>query len=129
MIAIVSPSVSFLDSLEFLLVDHQPTMKFRSMQDAKAFVDQSSPGSVTLIVDHHPPFVECERISHGLRPASRMLVLLVNETLRREELAYLQQYAADEILQKQSRQFADELTAVLASQRTSGPTIQGAPVR
>ncbi len=114
MIAIVSPSVSFLDSLEFLLADRYPNRKFRSFHDARAFVEASAPGTVTMVVDHHPPFADCERICHATRAICLNLVLLVNENLRPQELAYLQQYAADMILQKQSRQFVDDLMAALA---------------
>lgn len=114
MIAIVSPSVSFLDSLEFLLADRYPNRKFRAFHDARAFVEANPPGTVTMVVDHHPPFVDCERICHATRAICLNLVLLVNENLRPQELAYLQQYAADMILQKQSRQFVDDLMAALA---------------
>ena len=113
MIAIVSPSVSFLDSLEFLLADHYPSRKFRSFHDARTFLEANPPGTVTLVVDHHPPFVDCERICHATRATCLNLVLLVNENLRPQELDYLQQYAADMILQKQSRQFVDDLMAAL----------------
>jgi hypothetical protein len=114
MIAIVSPSVSFLDSLEFLLADRHAARKFRSLQDARAFLDEAEPGTVTLLVDHHPPFADCERLCHGLRTSGRALILLVNESLHPEEVGHLRQHAADVILQKQSRQFVDDLTLALA---------------
>ena len=69
---------------------------------------------MTLLVDHHPPFADCERLCHGLRTAGRALILLVNESLRPEEIGHLRQHAADVILQKQSSQFVDDITLTLA---------------
>ncbi|MBY4949296.1 hypothetical protein K6V92_22075 [Cupriavidus respiraculi] len=129
MIAIVSPSVSFLDSLEFLLADRYPNRRFRAFGDARAFVEASAPGTVTMVVDHHPPFVDCERFCHATRAICLNLVLLVNENLRPQELAYLQQYAADMILQKQSRQFVDDLMAALARHARPGEPELSSPPR